>query len=303
MLWFTIQSLVIIVPAFVLGLAVGWVWWRRRTVQFSESDAITELTTAHEDRARRDGEELRRREEALREKDADIDRLNTLVSGDAAALDARHRAELDAQEARIAATAADLQARSSDLRSREAEIARLATLIGRAESTAAHNREAIADRDARLAERQAEIDRLSAQVNAVRDASGLSQEPTGPTTGEIEGLAVAVEETGAYVEVPDAAAADPEPPEPPEDDDLERIEGVGPRIGTALREAGIRTFNDLADADTETLQGALEHAGLRFAPSLPTWGPQARLLADGDEEGFSRLTEALITGRDLPGTR
>jgi hypothetical protein len=59
----------------------------------------------------------------------------------------------------------------------------------------------------------------------------------------------------------------------------------------------------LADAETATLQGALEQAGLRFAPSLPTWGRQARLLADGDEAGFVALTQQLVGGRDVSGTK
>ena len=80
--------------------------------------------------------------------------------------------------------------------------------------------------------------------------------------------------------------------------DLERIEGIGPRIAGALRASGVHTFGALADADVATLQAALEAAGLRFAPSLPTWARQARLLADGDEAGFLALTEQLVAGRD-----
>jgi predicted flap endonuclease-1-like 5' DNA nuclease len=84
------------------------------------------------------------------------------------------------------------------------------------------------------------------------------------------------------------------------EDDLERIEGIGPRISSAMHMAGIHTFRALADSDVATLQAALEKAGLRFAPSLPTWARQARFLADGDEAGFIALTEQLVAGRD-PG--
>ncbi len=84
------------------------------------------------------------------------------------------------------------------------------------------------------------------------------------------------------------------------EDDLERIEGIGPRIASALRIAGIGSFRRLADADVPTLQVALEAAGLRLAPSLPTWSRQARFLADGDEVGFIKLTESLVAGRE-PG--
>ncbi|MEH1165195.1 helix-hairpin-helix domain-containing protein [Micromonospora sp. CPCC 205539] len=81
-------------------------------------------------------------------------------------------------------------------------------------------------------------------------------------------------------------------------DELERIEGIGPKMADALRAAGIHTFGQLAEADDDTRRAAIEKAGLTFAPSLVTWGRQAQLLADGDEEGFAELTELLVAGRD-----
>ncbi len=89
------------------------------------------------------------------------------------------------------------------------------------------------------------------------------------------------------------------PAEPPvTDDELERIEGVGPAMANALRSAGIRTYAQLAETDDETKRNALKTAGLNFAPSLATWSRQARLLADGDEAAFAILTARLIAGRD-----
>lgn len=81
-------------------------------------------------------------------------------------------------------------------------------------------------------------------------------------------------------------------------DNLERIEGIGPKMAGALHEAGIRTYSQLANADEATLRRAIESHGMRFAPSLLTWGRQAQLLADGDEEGFADLTRRLVAGRD-----
>ena len=81
-------------------------------------------------------------------------------------------------------------------------------------------------------------------------------------------------------------------------DDLIRIEGIGPVIDTALRTAGITTFAELSQSADERLRNALEAAGLRFAPSLATWAEQARLLADGDEAAFAKYTEFLVAGRD-----
>ncbi|MFC4072761.1 helix-hairpin-helix domain-containing protein [Actinoplanes subglobosus] len=82
------------------------------------------------------------------------------------------------------------------------------------------------------------------------------------------------------------------------DDELERIEGIGPAMANALRAAGIRTFEQLATSDDDAKRDAIRAAGLSFAPSLATWSRQARLLADGDEAAFEELTARLIAGRD-----
>jgi predicted flap endonuclease-1-like 5' DNA nuclease len=92
-----------------------------------------------------------------------------------------------------------------------------------------------------------------------------------------------------------AAAAEP----PPAPDDLERVEGIGPKMAGALRAAGIVTYRQLADSDVDRLRAAVEAAGLHFAPSITTWARQARLLADGDEDGFEDLTRRLVAGRDV----
>lgn len=102
---------------------------------------------------------------------------------------------------------------------------------------------------------------------------------------------VPVAEKASAVVIPVQAADEPV-------DDLERIEGIGPKMSGALVHAGIRTYAQLAAADATALREAIEARGLRFAPSLVTWGQQAQLLADGDEEGFADLTRRLVAGRD-----
>jgi len=80
-------------------------------------------------------------------------------------------------------------------------------------------------------------------------------------------------------------------------DNLQRIEGIGPKISTALIAAGIRTYALLAASDQETLRSTLRQSGLRFTPSMSTWSAQAELLAGGDETGFRALTQELTAGR------
>jgi predicted flap endonuclease-1-like 5' DNA nuclease len=63
-------------------------------------------------------------------------------------------------------------------------------------------------------------------------------------------------------------------------DDLTRIAGIGPKIAAALAGAGITTYGQLAETDVPTLRAAITGAGLRLAPSLPTWPERAKQFAD-----------------------
>jgi predicted flap endonuclease-1-like 5' DNA nuclease len=86
----------------------------------------------------------------------------------------------------------------------------------------------------------------------------------------------------------------------PESDDLTRIEGIGPKTMSVLREAGIVTFNDLARASGERLDAILEAAGLRLA--FPdTWPEQAALAAADAWDDLERLQATLHRGRRVEG--
>lgn len=110
--------------------------------------------------------------------------------------------------------------------------------------------------------------------------------------------------------LPPAAQADPAPPVEPApvadpvavaavatDDDLTRIEGIGPRIAALLKDAGITGFAALATARADRLEAVLAAAGPRFRLAQPaTWPEQAALLAAGDEAGFAALAAELKGG-------
>ena len=80
-------------------------------------------------------------------------------------------------------------------------------------------------------------------------------------------------------------------------DDLELIEGVGPKIAVLLRAAGIDTFDALAKAPVDKVQEVLEAGGSKFNLAKPaTWAEQAALAASGDWAAFDKLTEELVGG-------
>ncbi len=80
-------------------------------------------------------------------------------------------------------------------------------------------------------------------------------------------------------------------------DDLEIIEGIGPKIAVVLIENGITTFAQLADAKPEAVTAMLKASGGRFSLANPeSWAEQAALLRDGKMEEFKTLTDALVGG-------
>lgn len=101
-------------------------------------------------------------------------------------------------------------------------------------------------------------------------------------------------------EAPKAAATEIEAvPVAEEKDDLEKIEGIGPKIADVLIAAGITTFAELAAASPESIREHLDNAGSKFAAHNPaTWGQQAQLAADGKWDELKALQDELLGGRE-----
>jgi large subunit ribosomal protein L21 len=80
-------------------------------------------------------------------------------------------------------------------------------------------------------------------------------------------------------------------------DDIEMIEGVGPKIAVLLRDANLGTFDAISKASIEQLKAALDAGGSKFNIAKPdTWAEQAALAAKGDWAAFDKLTEELVGG-------
>ena len=80
-------------------------------------------------------------------------------------------------------------------------------------------------------------------------------------------------------------------------DDLELIEGIGPKIAGLLKDAGFGTFDALAKADPAKLSEVLHASGSKFNMAKPdTWPEQASLAAKGDWAAFDKLTQELVGG-------
>jgi len=80
------------------------------------------------------------------------------------------------------------------------------------------------------------------------------------------------------------------------EDDLEIIEGIGPKVAKVLKAVGIASFNDLANAPASKVEEALKAAGLNMM-SAAGWIEQAKLAAKGDMDGLKKMQAELKGGR------
>lgn len=120
-----------------------------------------------------------------------------------------------------------------------------------------------------------------------------SEDPVAEDPVDVEPI---VAESVADRAKPLTAAALPD--EGAADDDLKKIEGIGPKIAGLLKEDGIRTFAQLAAAEVTRLQDVLDRAGSRYKLANPeTWPEQAGCAAAGRWEDLGTLQDQLKGGR------
>jgi predicted flap endonuclease-1-like 5' DNA nuclease len=83
-------------------------------------------------------------------------------------------------------------------------------------------------------------------------------------------------------------------PLPLEGDDLQLLEGIGPKYSRLLRESGINTYAELAETEPERLALIIGAPPWR-AIDYNAWIAQARLAAAGDQDGLDELQRKLYS--------
>ncbi len=82
-------------------------------------------------------------------------------------------------------------------------------------------------------------------------------------------------------------------------DNLEKIEGIGPKIAELLNNAGINTFLELSEAKVETVREILDNAGSRFRMHDPsTWSEQSKMAHEGKWDELKVYQDHLKGGRE-----
>jgi len=82
-------------------------------------------------------------------------------------------------------------------------------------------------------------------------------------------------------------------------DDLEKVEGIGPKIAGLLNDAGIYTFLQLSEAKVETIKEILDNAGSRYRMHDPsTWSAQSKMAHEGRWDELKVYQVHLTGGRE-----
>ena len=85
-------------------------------------------------------------------------------------------------------------------------------------------------------------------------------------------------------------------------DDLKIIEGIGPKISIVLTNAGLYTWQKLANSNADDLKKILAKAGNRFKIHDPsTWPQQAEFAAKGNWAKLKEYQDYLVGGKDVAG--
>jgi F-type H+-transporting ATPase subunit gamma len=82
-------------------------------------------------------------------------------------------------------------------------------------------------------------------------------------------------------------------------DDLQLIEGIGPKVEAALNASGITTFAQVAQSSAEELEHLVKevHQVRVLKGASATWPKQAQFLVDGDMDGLKKYQDELVGGR------
>lgn len=134
----------------------------------------------------------------------------------------------------------------------------------------------------------------AARNQALIDAPAAVARDVGQTSANANSDAIAAATASADAEAGAAVTPTTAPPPAPapaptgEADDLKKIKGVGPKLVTMLKEQGITTYAQIAawsDADVARIDETLGRFKGRI--ERDQWVEQAKLLAAGDEAGFT----------------
>lgn len=288
----------------VLGLLAGWLielvidyrYWRRHAQIAAARVAQQEAAVAARSEA------LDKRQAEVEQRDADLSALQTSLNAKDAELLAqarrvderatevsrleqamdKRRADLDRMGLTLNEREKDINGRDAALKSNEADVAARTQALKAAETDMTRRVAAVSNRESAI---QSWEERILAREHEVGDQeSELVRKAA--TADRLEASLTAIKHlVHRQYQTEDG------------NDDLQAVEGIGPKIASLLRNADIRTFERLSETSLGELTRLLESGGSRFGLADPlTWAEQASLLVSGEYVEFEQLKEELVRG-------
>lgn len=87
---------------------------------------------------------------------------------------------------------------------------------------------------------------------------------------------------------------------PQSQNDLTKIEGIGPKIAEILKKGGISTYEKLAESSYQEIEALMAEAGPQFnLHDATTWPKQAKMAANNEWEALKKWQDKLQGGKDV----
>jgi predicted flap endonuclease-1-like 5' DNA nuclease len=136
----------------------------------------------------------------------------------------------------------------------------------------------------RMRELEAEMGAMKLSGGAGRSSSSSNIDVSAVASG-LAGAAVGGAKSTVFDKIPN--------------DNLQIVEGIGPKMNEVLNENGVHTWADLASKSPDDLNSILGKYGDKYRIIDPaTWSAQAALARDGEWDDLVMLQKNLDTGRD-----
>ncbi len=156
-----------------------------------------------------------------------------------------------------------------------------------------------------ILEETEETDRANAAAEAQEEAVEAQNDDNEETTSDAEEGAYAetiVELSEGEETLDFSERIEINPFDKYEQDDLKIIEGIGPKISQVLADAGITTWEKLAETQAEEIKEILHKAGNRYKIHDPsTWPQQAQFAANRNWKKLKEYQDYLVGGKDVAG--
>ena len=285
----TVEILVILLGAFLIGLWLGWVLWGRLKVELDKLRVENQSLTVTLEALRIELETLKTRALVA---ESDNSNLNAQIAG------------LNRDNISLREQAVYLEAELADLQSRNRQVETELGLSYTPDTPIADDipleiKTMVVEQPAPEPSNEPETPAYEPVIDVPTEA----QEMPTPPVFLVEPVALIEtkpEKSAKQRSSAPAAEPAPAPTISAEKDDLTVVEGIGPKIQMLLNQYGISTYRQLADADVLRLKEILSTAGPQLAMHDPgTWPSQANLAAN-DQWDTLKSVQGFLKGGKKP---